>query len=76
MILEIHAPENVLRERLLHRADQTHEASEAGLAVLDHQLASLEPLTADEKADALAIDGVASGVPEIVQTLRTRLGTV
>ena len=76
VILEIHAPENVLRERLLHRADQTHEASEAGLAVLDHQLASLEPLTADEKADALAIDGVASGVPEIVQTLRTRLGTV
>jgi aminoglycoside phosphotransferase family enzyme/predicted kinase len=76
VILEIHAPEIVLRERLLHRADQTHEASEAGLAVLDHQLASREPLTADEKPDALAIDSVASGISAVMQTLRARLGAV
>jgi len=76
VILEIHAPEYVLRERLLHRTDQTREASEAGLAVLDHQLASQEPLLDDEKSDALAIDSVASGISAVVRALRARLGAV
>ncbi len=73
VILDIQASETALRERLRTRARQTREASEAGLAVLDHQLASREPLTADEKPAALAIDGTAPRISAIVSTLRARL---
>ncbi len=47
-ILDCRAPEAVLRERIVHRATRGGDASEADLAVLAHQLASADPLAADE----------------------------
>ncbi len=47
-ILDCRAPEAVLRERIVHRAARGGDASEADLAVLAHQLASADPLAADE----------------------------
>jgi len=47
------APESVLRERIARR---TGDASEATLDVLAHQLATEEPLTADERIFAIRVD--------------------
>lgn len=56
VMLDIAAPENVLRERVRRRTQRGHDASEAGLAVLDHQLATQEPLTAEELSHVITID--------------------
>lgn len=52
-IIEVSAPEAVLRERIVSR---TRGASDADLAVLDHQLRSWQPLTPDESDCALRVD--------------------
>ncbi|MGH8533083.1 MAG: hypothetical protein ACREV1_10265 [Gammaproteobacteria bacterium] len=50
------ANETTLRERILRRQTQDRDASEATVAVLDHQLRSREPLTAEEKSFAVTVD--------------------
>ena len=57
VILDIQAPETTLRERLLQRSQQKNEVSEAGLTVLQHQLATRELLSDDEQGRTLTIDG-------------------
>jgi aminoglycoside phosphotransferase family enzyme/predicted kinase len=59
-ILDVQTPESILRARLQQRSRQSREASEADQAVLDRQLSTREPLTADEQAAALIVDGGAS----------------
>ena len=49
-------PPDVLRARVAARAAQGGDASEAGLAVLDAQFATPEPLTADERGFAVTVD--------------------
>lgn len=49
VILDFVADENVMRARILEREKQRRDASEAGIAVLEHQLATREPLQADEQ---------------------------
>jgi len=45
------------------------------LAVLDHQLASHEPLTADEQRHVLVVDGAASAdITGLASKLRARIG--
>jgi prepilin-type processing-associated H-X9-DG protein len=62
VILDIQAPEAVLRERVERRAQQAVDASEAGIAVLERQLAHIEPLAASERTKAVSIlnDGSAA----------------
>jgi hypothetical protein len=55
-IAHFDAPPEVLRQRIAARERQGMDASEAGLAVLEHQLRSIEPLTADEQALAVRFD--------------------
>lgn len=55
-ILDCSAPEAVLRDRIAARAAAGRDASEATAAVLDHQLASHEPLTAGELEAAVRVD--------------------
>jgi hypothetical protein len=55
-MLDIGASENVLRERVRRRAQRGHDASEADLAVLAQQLATQEPVTAEELPHVIAID--------------------
>lgn len=59
-IVECHAPQAVLRRRLDNRSRMDDEISEATAAVLDYQLATADPLDADERRHALAVD---SGAP-------------
>jgi len=56
LILDFHVPQEVLRARITERLTRADDASEAGLAVLDHQLAAREPLTPAEMAAAVAVD--------------------
>jgi uncharacterized protein len=52
VLVDVQAPEAVLRERITHRNRNERDASEATLAVLEHQLAMEEPLGAEERKDA------------------------
>lgn len=54
-ILHFHADEATLRRRIVDRAKQGGDASDADLAVLDRQLASHEPLQPDEYSDVIPI---------------------
>ena len=68
------APAATLRARVALREHSARDASEAGLAVLERQLATAEPLDADESAHTLAIDAQHSaGAPEAA-ALAQRLG--
>ncbi|MEK7717832.1 MAG: ATP-binding protein, partial [Pseudomonadota bacterium] len=75
VILDVQTPESVLRARLQQRSRQSLEASEADLAVLDRQLASHEPLTADEQRHVLVVDGAAAAdIAGLASKLRARIG--
>lgn len=50
MIIGLKAPESVLSERITHRSDGGHDASDAGLAVLSHQISSRDPIADDERS--------------------------
>ena len=55
IILDYQAPEAMLRTRIAQRMHEGRDASDADLAVLEHQLANHEPLTAAEMAYTLTI---------------------
>ena len=73
VILDFHAPQEVLRARMAQRSARADDASEAGPAVLEHQLATREPLTPAELAAAIAVDGTLPPSPERWQPLLERL---
>jgi len=56
VILDVRAPEAVLRARIAARVREGRDASEADLAVLDHQIATAEPLGPDERPAVIAVD--------------------
>ncbi len=75
-ILSIAAPHESLRMRIAARASQYGDASEATLAVLEAQLASHEPLNADELHDTIefgAGDNEAASVHRVNDALMRRL---
>ncbi len=53
MFVQTYAPMNILRDRMHKRAGSSKEASEANLAVLEHQLENAEPLTRAEQRAAV-----------------------
>ena len=55
-ILSIAAPHEVLRARVAARAAHASDASEATLAVLEHQIAVHEPLSAEERLHTITLD--------------------
>jgi predicted kinase len=56
VILAVTAPEAVLRERIVARAQRGRDASDADLAVLDGQLRSFDPLTPQERSIAVTVN--------------------
>ena len=77
VILDMQTPESTLRERLQQRVRQKNEASEAGLTVLERQLATWEPLSDDEQGHTLIIDGNKPiHVTELALQLRARFAAV
>ena len=73
LLLECHADPDELRRRVAQRAAAGMDASEATPAVLEMQLASAEPLTAKERASALAIDTGRNDAKSIIDLLPSSL---
>ncbi len=74
LLVSCSAPPEVLRARLQRRAASGTDASEADLAVLERQLASAEPLDADERARAIEVATTQGVAPDdLAQRLRARL---
>jgi predicted kinase len=71
LVLDCEAPPGVLRSRILQRRSQRDNVSDADLEVLDRQLASREPLTAQEAA--LSLQVTPSRSPDL-EAVRRRLG--
>ncbi|MGH8602942.1 MAG: AAA family ATPase, partial [Gammaproteobacteria bacterium] len=76
-ILHVKANETTLRERILCRQtqDQDRDASEATVAVLDYQLRSREPLTAEEEPFAVTVDTDARVDPDWIWNQLSGWGT-
>jgi uncharacterized protein len=53
------AEDATLRKRIARRLDHAHEASDADLAVLEHQLQTQEPLAPDELGDTVVYEAQA-----------------
>lgn len=70
------APEATLRERITAREREGVDASEAGLAVLERQIATLEPLQADELDSAVIVDAMALGgeLEKVARSVAARIG--
>ena len=55
-LLHCHAPADVLSDRLQQRASTAGDASEAGDAVLNHQIARYRPISQDEQCFTIDLD--------------------
>lgn len=69
IILSYQAPEAVMRARIIQRAQEGHDASEADIRVLEHQLATFESITPEESAHTVDIDSEHPPEPEKIQSL-------
>lgn len=73
LLLDCHAAADELRRRVAQREAAGNDASEATLAVLEHQLDTVEPLAADERGSALSIDTQHDAGQDIVEQVCARL---
>lgn len=55
-LIDCHAAPDELRRRVVQRAAAGTDASEATLAVLEHQLRTAEPLSAEERQQAISVE--------------------
>jgi uncharacterized protein len=71
LIASCTAPAETLRERVAARMREARDASEAGLAVLERQFATAEPLAPDEAGHTMTIDAQhGAGAPEAAALAR------
>lgn len=76
LILDCRATQEVLGRRIALRARQGRDASEATAEVLQHQLATAEPLTAEELAVTLAVDTEWQEGAGIVRSVANKLSAM
>ncbi len=74
-ILDCAAPTQLLRQRIRQRAAQGHDPSEATEAVLDAQLKSAEPLSAEEQPLAISSQKVLDDAADLPISARPGLTT-
>lgn len=63
IILDFQATESILRARVLQREMRGTDASEAGVAVLEHQLATQQIFSPDEMRDVIEVDATQESIP-------------
>lgn len=72
-VIDVQAPQAVLRERIARRATENRDPSEATLEVLEHQTASAEPILLDEQLAVICLNGhedlTASAIDNLVRRL-------
>ena len=73
IILDLQAPEALLRERIRRREREGADASEAGPAVLERQLTAREPLAPDEEVAAVRVPTDARIDPDAILAAVGRL---
>lgn len=77
LIVDLHASAATLKARILFRAAQAGDASDAGLEVLAQQIVRHDPLSADEQAHALPVDATrelgAQAVRQLAAAVRASL---
>ena len=75
-IVSCAAPAEVLRDRVLRRQAQGADASEAGIVVLERQLASFRPLESSERAEVVEAGAgeAGAGVARVAADLGRRFG--
>ncbi len=56
IIIDFQAPEELLRKWITERAAEGQDASEADIKVLEHQMATQQSLSRDERSNTLSID--------------------
>lgn len=64
LILDFYAPESELKQRIIKRLQSGNDASEATLAVLEHQLKTAQALTDEELKTTIQVDSCAEDVLE------------
>ena len=70
-ILDCRVPAAVMRERIERRQRSGRDASEADIAVLDHQIQTQDPLSADDEAVTIRVAEIGEAeVEEIAHALR------
>jgi len=73
-LLSCEAPEAVLRERIRERAQRSNEVSEATESILDHQLATAEPIAPSESAYTVHVHtDQPDGFERLLQALEPRI---
>ncbi len=72
VILSVSAPDRTLRERVARRARAALDASEADIAILEHQQRVYEPLDDVEKPHVIECDGAATWDRARVEALARR----
>jgi hypothetical protein len=73
LIVDCRADMQALRRRIADRARTAGDASEATLAVLEHQHATAQPLDGDELHFAVSVDTQHLDMPELVQRIRSEI---
>ena len=70
IILEITAPKQILRQRIIERQ---HDISDADLAVLDHQLSNWQPLQENESSNVLTVNTATTvEIDELINDINAR----
>lgn len=71
VILHVDAPQELLRKRILERSRKKDDPSEAGLAVLDHQLEHYEPISKNEQSRTLSYANIGDiDIAAVVSAIR------
>lgn len=73
VIASVEVPEDRLRARIIARQAHGADASEAGIAVLEHQLMTREPLAPEEIPTAVALDGTCFDPRRLCEVLENKL---
>ena len=58
MIVQIRAPEAVMRKRIETRRKMSNDASESGIAVFERQMSKAQPLSDDERERSIVFENV------------------
>ncbi len=74
IILDVRAPEAILRARILARHQEQRDASDADLKVLEHQLEKQDPLVEEEQTYTLAVDNVDGlDLEQVIKDIQARV---
>jgi uncharacterized protein len=73
LLLRMQTPVELLKQRIVERLERRDDPAEAGLDVLEAQLASAEPLTPEERANALVVNPELADSSELAGMIRDKL---